>query len=280
MPKAEKLLADAKAALIAADVPTPALDARLLLQHAGNLSHAQLIASPDHQLTDDQLNTFRALLTRRLAGEPVSRILGEREFYGRTFKTSPAVLDPRPDTEALVELCLAHLPQDQHLSILDLGTGSGILALTLLSERSNTTAWAVDVSKEALAVASANAEALGLKKRIHFYHGSWFENVSGAFDLIVSNPPYIASAAIPRLEIEVRDHDPHLALDGGTDGLACYRAIAADAARYLTTHGMVAVEIGASQKSSVESIFQHSGFTLAAHRDDLGGHCRAVMFKR
>jgi release factor glutamine methyltransferase len=278
MPKLEALLAEAKAALIKADVPTPGLDARLLMEHVTGFNHSEIIATENHPLTDDQAKAFAAVLSRRLAGEPVSRILGTREFYGREFKTSPDVLDPRPDTETLIDLCLEHMPPEQHQTILDLGTGSGILALTLLAERPHKRAVAVDVSEAALAVARDNAGALS--RRVAFVQSNWFENVEGQFDLIVSNPPYIPAAEIPKLETEVRDHDPHLALDGGDDGLHAYRAIAAGAATHLTSTGLVAVEIGAGQAKDVVSIFQQKGFTLAAQRHDLGGHCRALLFRR
>jgi release factor glutamine methyltransferase len=280
MPKLEALLVEAKAALIRADVPSPALDARLLLQHALDITHSEIIATLDRQLTDDQTFAFNALLVRRLAGEPVSRILGIREFYGREFKTSPDVLDPRPDTETLIDLCLDYLPPEQHMAILDLGTGSGILALTLLAERPHKRAVAVDVSEAALAVARENAAMWNLMDRASFVQGNWFENVKGKFDLIVSNPPYIPANQIPTLEIEVRDHDPHLALDGGDDGLHAYRAIAGGASAHLATHGMVAVEIGAGQARDIEAIFQADEFTLTAQKSDLGGHVRALLFSR
>lgn len=278
MPKLEDLLAEAKAALIKADVPTPSLDARLLMEHVTGLNHSDIIVAENHPLTDDQATRFVGLLARRLAGEPVSRILGTREFYGREFKTSPDVLDPRPDTETLVDLCLEYMPPERHQTILDLGTGSGILVLTLLAERPHKRALAVDVSEAALAVARDNAGAL--TRRVAFVQSSWFENVEGQFDLIASNPPYIPAAEIPKLEIEVRDHDPHLALDGGDDGLHAYRAIAAGAAAHLASQGVVAVEIGAGQADDVVSIFQQQGFTLAAQRHDLGGHLRAMLFRR
>jgi release factor glutamine methyltransferase len=252
----------------------------LLMQHVLDFNHSDIIGMSDHQLTDDQANGFAMLLARRIAGEPVSRIMGAREFYGREFRTSPDVLDPRPDTETLIDLCLEHLPPDKNQTILDLGTGSGILALTLLAERPHKRAVASDVSAAALAVARGNANQWNLTKRVAFVQGNWFENIDGQFDLIVSNPPYIPAGEIPKLEIEVRDHDPVLALDGGDDGLHAYRAIASQSAPHLTPHGLVAVEIGAGQASDVVSIFQHQGFTLAAQRHDLGGHARALLFRR
>ncbi len=278
MPTTDKLLAAAKAALIKADVTTPSLDARLLLEHVLNLTHADIIANLNHQPTDDQVTTFQAMLNRRLAGEPVSRILGIREFYGRDFKTSPAVLDPRPDTETLITLCLEYLPPDQEQIILDLGTGSGILAITLLAERPFKRAVAADLSPAALAIASDNAKHWGVSKRITFKESNWFENIEGTYDLIVSNPPYIPASDIPNLEIEVRNHDPHLALNGGEDGLDPYRTIAAQAAQYLAPNGIIAVEIGAGQAEDIIAIFKTNDYKNLASQKDLGNHVRALAF--
>lgn len=280
MHKLETLLSHAKTALIKADVTTPSLDARLLMQHILQVEHADLIANENRQLTDDQANTFQTYLTRRLAGEPVSRILGIREFYGRDFKTSPAVLDPRPDTETLITLCLEYLPPDLEQTILDLGTGSGILAITLLAERPLKRAVAADLSPAALAIASDNAKRWGVSRRISFTQSNWFENIEGTYDLIVSNPPYIPARDIPNLEIEVRNHDPHLALDGGKDGLDPYRAIAAQAAQFLVPNGIVAVEIGAGQAEDIISIFKTQNFKCLASHRDLGNHIRALAFGR
>ena len=280
MPKLEAVLVDARAALIKADVPTPALDVRLLMEHVTGFTHSEIISDPDRPLTDNQALEFTFLVSRRLAGEPVSRILGEREFYGRSFKTSSHVLDPRPDTETLIELCLEHLDPEERQTILDLGTGSGILAITLLAEQPLKRAVAADISAAALAMAKKNAAHWSLTRRIGFVESNWFENIEGTFDLIISNPPYIPASEIPKLEIEVRDHDPRLALDGGDDGLHAYRAIAAGSAAHLAPHGVVAVEIGAGQASDVEAIFKTNAFTLTAQKSDLGGHIRALMFRR
>jgi release factor glutamine methyltransferase len=275
MPTLEALLLEAKTALIKADVITPSLDARLLLEHVLNFNHSDIIANQHHQPTDDQVTTFKTLMSRRLAGEPVSRILGTREFYGREFKTSPAVLDPRPDTETLINLCLEYLPPDLEQTILDLGTGSGILAITLLAERPHKRAVATDLSPAALAVARNNARG---SRRISFLESHWFDQVQGTFDLIVSNPPYIPASDIPSLEIEVRNHDPHLALDGGEDGLDPYRAIASGASQHLAPGGIIAVEIGAGQADDVIKIFKTQGYTNIASHRDLGNHIRALAF--
>lgn len=271
------LLGGARVVLEAADVENARLDARLLLQHVAALAHGQIIAEPDLVVDEATASRFVAMAKRRAQGEPISRILGVREFYGRAFSVSPAVLDPRPDTETLVEACLALLEPQR---ILDLGTGSGILAVTLLAEFPRATGVAVDLSKEALGVARDNAHALGVSHRLEFIESRWFENVGGQFDLIVSNPPYIASAAIAGLETEVRDHDPHLALDGGLDGLEAYRRIAAGATPHMADGAHVVVEIGAGQAADVKGIFTENSFAPTGDWRDLGGHIRALAFNK
>jgi release factor glutamine methyltransferase len=276
MPTVEALLAQGRAALV--DTETPSLDARLLLQHATGLSHAALIADPERVVEVDVVATFEALTKRRAAFEPVSRILGTREFYGRSFCVTPAVLDPRADTEVLIDVCLAKLDRTQPQRVLDLGTGSGCIAVTLLAERPLATGVAVDVSVAALAIAQENATSFGVSPRLSFVQGHWFSSVEGGFDLIVSNPPYIETETIAGLDVEVKDHDPHLALDGGVDGLDCYRAIASGACAHLNRSGRVIVEIGAGQAAGVTAIFSQSGFVLAEQRLDLGGHVRVLAF--
>lgn len=279
MSTSEALLATARTALVQADVPTPALDARLLLQHVLDISHAELIASHTHPLNDSQAIAFERLIARRLAGEPVSRILATREFYGRSFKTSRAVLDPRPDTETLVDACLNYLSREEHQTVLDLGTGSGILAITVLAERPHNLAVACDISPAALAVAKSNAERWNVANRIAFIESDWFGSITGCFDLILSNPPYIPEPDIPGLEVEVRNHDPHIALSGGQDGLVAYRTIASGAMAHLNQNGIVAVEIGAGQQHDVTSIFAENEFYLLSSHQDLAGHVRCLLFR-
>lgn len=276
MPKADALLRAARRHL--AETETPALDARLLLQHATGLTQLDLVTTPDADVTIAQAELFTQLINRRAAHEPVSRILGERSFYGRSFTVSPAVLDPRPDTEVLLEAALARLPPDRPCRILDLGTGSGIIALSILAERRLATGVAVDVSADALAIAAANAKRLGVADRLQLVTSSWFENVRGQFDAILSNPPYIEASAIAGLEEEVRNYDPHLALVGGEDGLDCYRAIACHAASHMAGNGFLAVEIGAGQAGDVAAIFAREKFALEAEFQDLGGHLRCQVF--
>lgn len=271
------LLAKAKQQFTEQGLASPALDARLLLQHAAGLSHEQLIGAPDMAIGAEAAARFEAFVARRLSHEPVSNIVGYREFYGRRFTVSRAVLDPRPDTETLIDAALFVLPENGRL--LDLGTGSGAIAITLLAERSDATGVAVDISPEALAVARANAQALGVADRLGFIEGNWFDNVTGLYDLIVSNPPYIAAGEIAGLDAEVRDFDPRAALDGGPDGLDAYRRIAAEAAAHLSPGGSVLVEIGAGQGDSVQAIFAGCGFGLRSAHADLAKHIRCLCFK-
>jgi release factor glutamine methyltransferase len=224
----------------------------------------------------------RAALRRRIAHEPVHRILGRREFYGLDLKLSPATLEPRPDTETLVDLCLPFLreraAERRNCRILDLGTGTGAVALALLSQIPGTTGLGTDISAEALETALSNANIIGLKGRFEGIVSDWFKAVDGRFTLIASNPPYIRTRDIEALALEVRDHDPVKALDGGMDGLDAYRTIAAGARRHLEEHGRVAVEIGFDQRQDVIAIFEVEGFELGRSARDFGGNERALMF--
>lgn len=272
------LLAETRARLAAAGCEQAALDARLLLQRATGLSHTAIASDPQQAVTAEALADFAAMATRRAAREPVSRILGEREFHGRRFKLTAAVLDPRPDTETVVDAALASLPGDAR--ILDLGTGSGAIVITLLAERPDATGLATDLSPSALAVARANAVALGVADRLELVEGSWFGPVVGQFDLIVSNPPYISTAEIAGLPPEVKNFDPLSALAGGPDGLDAYRAIAAEAGAFVTADGRVMVEIGAGQAADVGAVFAVHGFGLDGAFRDLGGHVRCLSFRQ
>ena len=272
------LLAAATARLKAAGADTPTLDARLLLQAAAGLSREDLILGPDRPLTPEQLARFESFIARRERHEPVSRILGEREFYGRVFRVTPDTLDPRPDTETIIEAALPLMPRGARL--LDLGTGTGAIAVTLLGERPDASGVATDLSPAALAVAGENARSLGVAGRLELREGSWFAPVDGRFDLILSNPPYIPEGDISDLSPDVRNFDPSLALSGGTDGLDPYRIIASGAAAHLAAGGHVLVEIGAGQAQDIEAIFAAAGFRPAGRYRDLGGHDRALAFNR
>lgn len=255
---------------------TPLFDARIMLRAASGLSREDMILDPQRMLPETAVGSFAALIGRREAREPVSRILGEREFYGRRFRVTPDVLDPRPDTETLVEAALKLDPPWR--SVLDLGTGSGAIIITLLAERPEAVGMATDLSPAVLSVAEANAHRLGVAGRLTFRQGSWFGPVAGRFDLIVSNPPYIPEYEISGLEPDVRNFDPRLALVGGVDGLDCYRVIAARTLPHLADGGRVMVEIGAGQADDATAIFGARGFRLAARHSDLGGHARCLEF--
>lgn len=257
---------------------TPELDARLLLQAATGLTREDMILEPGRRIAEAELQRLHALLERRARREPVSRILGEREFYGRPFRVTPATLDPRPDTETLIEAALALMPRAAR--ILDLGTGTGVIAVTLLAERPDATAVATDLSPAALDVARENAERTGVTDRLTLLQGSWLEPVLGVFDVIASNPPYIPAGDIAGLSPDVRNFDPGLALVGGADGLDPYRAIASRSAEHLAAGGHVLVEIGAGQAEDVEAIFAAAGFGTAGRYKDLGGHVRCLAFDR
>jgi release factor glutamine methyltransferase len=261
-------------------IETAALDARLLLQAACGVSHETIVAEADSAITSAQAESYRDMIARRAAHMPVSRIVGTREFYGRRFVVTPAVLDPRPDTETLIEAVVELLREERPFRFIDLGTGSGAIAVMLLCELPQARGVATDISADALAVARANAERHGVADRLSLAQSSWFQGLSGQFDLIVSNPPYIALGDIDRLEPEVRVHDPRLALDGGPDGLEAYRRIAAGAAPLLAPGGQVAVEIGAGQEGEVAVIFEVCGFRHAVSRRDIAGRPRCMVFHR
>ena len=251
-----------------------ALDARLLLEAATGITHAEIIAEPYLQLSEQQMQTFNAFITRRMAHEPVSRILGTREFYGRSFIVTDAVLDPRADTECVIELALKLVKQGRFI---DLGTGSGAIAITLCAENHELSGVASDLSAPALSVAKANAENLGIVERLDFHHGAWLEGVTERFDLIISNPPYIRDDA--NLPPDVARFDPHLALFGGADGLQSYCAIAQQSRRCLNANGLVVVEIGHQQAHAVSEIFVEHGFKYIDEAIDIAGYTRGLAFQ-
>ena len=256
-------------------------DARFLLQGLLDLDGAALLTRSERPV-----GALAPLVSdaqrRRLAHEPVSRILGVREFYGRDFVITPDVLDPRPDTETVVDLALdvvrSHGLTDRAITIADIGTGSGILIATLLAELPKARGIATDISARALEVARQNARRLGVADRINFSATRGLGVVEGPLDLVVSNPPYIVSGEIPALEAAVRDFDPRIALDGGIDGLQIYREIAQNIVNLQHSPRLV-LEVGAGQAADVETIFSADGWVLLDQRRDLGGHVRAVALE-
>lgn len=278
------LVATVRRALREAGKPDAALDARLIVEHAAGVSRTDLLLDPGRPVAADRAGAALAMLERRLAGEPVHRILGHREFYGLRLSLSAGTLEPRPDTEALVDLALPFVraAADAHgqCRVLDLGTGTGAVALALLVAEPRANALATDICADALATAAANADMTGNAARMRTLRSRWYDAIEGRFHIIVSNPPYIASDEIAMLAPEVRAHDPLAALDGGPDGLDAYRAIAAGAGAHLEPDGVVAVEIGIGQQAAVEAIFAGCGFALVCGADDLGGVLRALAFGR
>jgi release factor glutamine methyltransferase len=264
----------------AAGVESPDADARLLLGHALRLDRSGLVSQSDRLLESGEADTIYALAARRLNHEPVSRILGRKEFWSLSLHISAAVLVPRPETETVVEAALDFIIRGnlrmEALRILDIGTGSGALLLALLSELPNAIGTGTDISTPALGVARVNAESHGLAGRCTFVTCDIAEGLPGPFDLIVSNPPYIAHDEIARLAPEVRDYDPVLALDGGADGLNGYRAIARDAGRLLAPGGRLNVELGAGQETAVRALFTNAGLAVEPARNDLAGIPRAL----
>jgi len=236
---------------------------------------------PDAPVPPAEAAAFAALLRRRLAGEPVSRIAGRREFWSLSFRLGSDTLDPRPDSETVAEAALAVLPErGAPWRLLDLGTGTGCLLLALLSERPAAFGIGLDRSPGAAATARDNARALGLAGRSAFVVGDWTAAIAGAFDLIVSNPPYIESGAIAGLEPGVREHDPRAALDGGRDGLDAYRAIVRDAPRLLRPGGALALEIGEGQGPAISQLLDAAGLVIVLRRHDLSGIERCLVAKK
>lgn len=273
-----ELLAAATAELSAAGVEQPRFDARLLLAAALDLAPQYVTLDPARRAPPEAVARFRILLGRRCSREPTVRILGRREFWSLPFVISPATLDPRPDSETLVEAVLLRTEdRAAPLHILDLGTGSGCLLLALLHSLPKARGLGVDCDPAALAVAAANAETLGLAERARFVAGDWAAALAGPWDLIVANPPYIPTAEIDRLEPEVASFDPRPALDGGVDGMGSYRRIAQELPRLLARGGLAALEIGAGQGARVAEILKNESLETLGSACDLGGRERCLL---
>lgn len=274
---------EARRRLSDAGVETPVLDARLLVEHFSGTTRTQAITEPHRPIDAACIEAVNHALQRRISGEPVHRILGFREFYGLRLDLSAETLEPRPDTETLVEAVLplvrTVVARSGKCRILDLGTGTGAIALALLAAVPEATATGVDISADALATATRNAAQLGLADRFIALESDWFSKISGLYDVIVSNPPYISTIDVQNLQVEVRDFDPQRALDGGEDGLDAYRLIADQVGKYLEAGGSVAVEIGSTQKHDVADIFATAGFALAEVFCDLAGNDRALTLE-
>ena len=253
-------------------------DARLLLAEASGRERVRLLAFPEHGLTADELTAYESFLGRRARREPVSRILGRREFWSLDFAVTPDTLDPRPETETLVEAVLARLPRPgAGLRILDLGSGGGCILLALLSELGQARGLGIDSSAAAVEVAKANAAALGLRDRAAFRVGDWAGGLAGKWQAIVSNPPYIVETEIEDLAPEVRAYDPRQALSGGPDGLDAYRVLFPQAAKLLAPDGLFALEFGAGQADAVQGLAEAAGLCVVDVVRDLAGHDRCLI---
>jgi release factor glutamine methyltransferase len=276
-------IADARRALASkfrgAGLDSPELDARILTGHALDLDHAALASNAGRVLHAEELLTIEALAARRLGGEPVARITGVKEFWGLALQDTPATLVPRPDTETVVEAALTAIDaggsRRRALRVADLGTGSGALLLALLSELPNAFGIATDLNVNALQTARDNTRHHKLEMRATFVACDFGAALGGGFDLVVVNPPYVATSELAGLSAEVR-HDPLRALDGGSDGLDCYRAIAADARRLVVPNGTMVVELGIGQEPAVTTLFQAAGLECLPARPDLSGIARAL----
>lgn len=268
----------AKSRLEAAGLSGPVIDARLLVEAAADATRVDIVTDPYRALTPDQESRLEDYLARRERREPVSHILGRRGFWKIMLQVTPDVLTPRPDTETIVDLALKTFGEQQAFNVLDLGVGSGAILLAILAERPLARGLGVDVSEEALAVARENAANLGLAGRCALLRGDWTAGLDGdSFELVVSNPPYIATGVIETLEPEVRDHEPRLALDGGADGLDAYRRLAPEVLRVLKPGGRFAVEIGYDQREAVEALFREAGALDVRTVKDLADRDRVVV---
>ena len=257
-------------------IPNANTDARVLLAHAMGCEPARLILMEDDEVHPDIFRTFDSYLASREKFQPVSQIIGGREFWGRWFEITQDVLDPRSETESLIEIALQNGPYER---ILDLGTGSGILAVTLAAEWKDARAIAVDISSEAIAIATKNAMAHDVLDRVNLVVSSWFNAVVGQFDLIVSNPPYISASEMGDLSPDVRHWEPFLALTPGGDGLDSYRTIASMLDQFLAKGGLALFEIGHTQGADVVKIFRDAGFANVSVSKDMGGKDRVIAVK-
>lgn len=274
----DSLVAEAAGVLAAAGFEEPRRQARRLVASALAISRTELFSCSDRPVDASQAGRLRAMLGRMVEHEPLSRILGQREFWGLDFALSSATLDPRPETETVVEAVLRRKPnRSAPLRILDLGTGTGCLLLALLGEYREATGCGIDLSEGAVRTAVRNAARLGLAARARFLVGNWAAAVSGRFDAVVANPPYIATEDLRFLPQEVARYDPRQALDGGEDGLMPYRAIAAALPRLLAPEGIFACEIGVDQADPVGAILTANGLSCDGIEKDLGGIARCAI---
>lgn len=280
MPTVGVALTDAAERMTRVGIENARQDARLIMGNVLATDLAVLIGHPERVLAVEEAAQFDHLVGRRLARQPLSHILGRREFWGLKLRVTPDTLDPRPDSECLIEAVLAHrADRRQAQRILDIGTGTGCLILALLHEFPAASGLGIDSSIAALAVARANAADLALAHRAMFSAGNWTDGVVGHYDIIISNPPYIPSDRIGALVPEVALHEPRSALDGGRDGLDSYRSLSGRLAGLLTATGLAAIEVGADQHQNAGAILAAGGLVVTDRRRDLAGHVRVLILE-
>ena len=260
-------------------IETSELDARLILKEILSFDDKELIINENFNIPERFIKEIFAIGERRLKGEPISKIFKKRNFYKSTFIISNDVLDPRPETELVVEIANNFIKKNEVKNILDLGTGSGCILLSILKENKMINGLGIDLSKEAINIAQKNSKKLQLDKQSNFLISNWMEAINFKYDIVVSNPPYIASKEIEKLSKEVKNFDPFLSLDGGDDGLNCYRVIVEDLKRVINKNAIIIIEIGYNQSNSVEEIFKNNDFKLLKKYNDINGLDRVLTFQ-
>ena len=260
-------------------IETPELDARIILKEVLSLDDKDLILKDSLDIPDEMIEEIIAIESRRLNGEPISKIFKKRDFYNSTFLISNDVLDPRPETELIVEIANNFIDKNEVKNILDLGTGSGCILLSILKENKMINGLGIDLSKDAISIAKQNSKKLNLETQSNFLVSNWMSSVNYKYDLVVSNPPYIASEDIKKLSKSVKIYDPILSLDGGDDGLNSYRLIASDLKRVVSKNALIIIEIGYNQSLQVTDIFKKNDFKLIKKYNDINGLDRVLTFQ-
>jgi release factor glutamine methyltransferase len=265
--------------LLDGGIKTNSLDARIILKETFNFDEKELIMNSDILISTSKVNEVKKILSRRLKGEPVSKIFRKRDFYDSTFLISDDVLDPRPETELIIDIANKYISENNYKSFIDLGTGSGCIILSILKENKNIKGLGLDISLNAINIAKKNSSRLELENHAMFLVSDWFSSVKETYDLIISNPPYISSGEIETLSKGVKNYDPLISLDGGQDGLKCYREIAKDVNRIINKNGMVILEIGCNQAEDVIKIFEKNKFKFLNKVIDINGLDRILIFE-
>ena len=260
-------------------IETPELDARIILKEVLSLNDKDLILKESFDIPEEVIEKIIKIESRRLNGEPISKIFKKRDFYNSTFVISHDVLDPRPETELIVEIANNYINKNEVKNVLDLGTGSGCILLSILKENRMINGLGIDLSKEAISIAKQNSKKLNLETQSNFLISNWMSSVNYKYDLVVSNPPYIASEDIKKLSKSVKIYDPILSLDGGDDGLTSYRLIASDLKRIISMNALIIIEIGYNQSIQVIDIFKKNDFKLIKKYNDINGLDRVLTFQ-